>query len=70
MGGHEIDERRGTLIQYDYYFFLIIYLFYFWLYWVFICCVGFSLVVASRRHSLAVVPSLLTVVASLVEHRV
>ena len=33
------------------------------------CCAGFSLVVESRGYSLVVVRGLLTVVASLVEHR-
>ena len=33
------------------------------------CCVGFSLVSESRGYSLVVVRGLLTVVASLVEHR-
>ena len=66
----KLTRGGGTLIQYDDLkkFF---YLFYFWLYWVFTCCVGFSLVAASRGHSLAVVPRLLAAVASLVvEHRV
>ena len=39
---------------------------FFWLCWVFIVARGFSLVVASRGHSLVVVQGLLTAVASLV----
>ena len=42
---------------------------YFWLCWVFVCCVGFSLVAASRGSSLVAKRGLLTVVDSLVELR-
>ena len=42
-------------------------LIYFWLCWVFIAALAFSLVVASRGYSAVVVPGLLTVVASLLQ---
>ena len=48
----------------------IVLLFIYWLYWVFLCCAGFSLVEASRGYSLVAMHRLLIEVASLVEeHR-
>lgn len=47
---------------------LLIYLFtYFWLYWIFTCCSGFSLVVMSRGYSLVGVHGLLIAAASFVD---
>ena len=47
-----------------YYYYLL-----FWLHWVFVALHGLSLVVASGAYTLVVVCGLLTVMASLVEHR-
>ena len=57
----------GSVLSHEKFFFYTF--FFFWLHSAFIALCGLSLIAVSRAYSFVAVPGLLTVVASLVDHR-